>query len=235
MADAPAIFDHPLCVVDVESWHPGSKGERHRLIEVAAVVVDERGYPGATWASLCRPRDLPRGLRAIQGNTVPAAALYATTTPTESDAVQAFAEWHYAHGGLDLIAYNCPFDRGALGGALAEAQGWDRADVSPTWPLPWGPCLMQTAKKILGKQQSKELAAAQALPDPRQALAWMARRVGYAGSLDMHRALPDALIEAALLVALRRRELAASPAAAPPARSTSSAGAMGLRFSGATP
>ncbi len=208
---AVQLFPRPLCVVDVETWHPGGRGERHRLVEIGAVMVDVYGYPGAVHHRLCRPSDLPRSTTRLLGNSVPVAALWEREVPSEHEAAREFAEWHFARSSPELIAYNSPFDRAALGGALVEADGCGHAPITTTWPLPWGPCLMATAKRLLGRQQSKELAAAEAIPDPHRALEWVARRVRYAGELDMHRALPDALLEAALLVALRRRELAAAP------------------------
>lgn len=204
---APSIFPAPLCVVDTETWHPGGKGHRHRLVEVAAVVLDVRGYPGAVFAELCRPADLPRHVRQLQGNAVNAAELWAPAIRPEADVVRAFAEWHFNQGAPPLIAYNAPFDRSAICRALADADGFDPERIDKDWPLPWGECLMQFAKRILGCQSSKEAAAMEALPDPRAALAWMARQIRYTGPLDMHRGLPDALLEGALLVALRRREL----------------------------
>ncbi len=209
---AAQLFDRPLCVVDVETYHPGGRGERHRLVEIGAVMVDIHGYPGAVYQRLCRPTDLPRSVTRLLGNSVPVAALWESGVLSEHEAAREFAEWHFARSSPELIAYNSPFDRSALGGALIEADGCGSAPITTTWPLPWGPCLMQTAKRLLGRQRSKELAAAEALPNPHGALEWVARRVRYDGELDMHRALPDALLEAALLVALRRRELAAVPA-----------------------
>lgn len=204
------LFPRPLCVVDVETWHPGGTGERHRLIEIGAVLLDEHGYPVDHFQELCRPADLPRNQRSFLGNPIDPRSL--AQAPSERAVVSAFADWVTYAGHPRLYAYNVGFDRSAITKALMVAWNYKDDGDPPSWLAQrWGPCLMQTAKAIFGhKSLKKEEAAALALPDPDRALRWMADRLGIEGPLEMHRGLPDALLEAALLVALRRRELAAA-------------------------
>ena len=175
---------------------------------------------------LCRPAALPR--RARFHNAVDPRWLWQAGVPSEAVAVRAFAEWHFAVArGAPLFAYNVGFDRSALRRALrraepaaaaaaaepvAEDEGL-AAEPEPE-PFPWGPCLMKEAARLLGGRRgkiAKEVAARRVL-DVDAELERAAAEIGHRGPLTMHLGLPDALLEGALMIALRRRELEAGAA-----------------------
>jgi hypothetical protein len=215
-------------VTDVETWCPG-RGGRHHLVEIAAVVYDRRGHiarshltdeglsggsggdPPLIYQQLCRPEGLPRRVRLH--NAIDPGWLWQPGVPSERQTVIDFAEWHFGVArGAPLIAYNRGFDRSALRRALSVAQEW--ADPDEEEPFPWGPCLMQDAARLLGGRRGKmpkEVAAGKLLNIP-DTLARIAREIGHRGPLTMHLGLPDALLEGALMIALRQRELAAGAA-----------------------
>ena len=219
------LFETARVVTDVETWCPG-RGGRHHLVEIAAVVYDRcgriaRGFltdeglsggseadPPLVYQQLCRPDGLPRRVRLH--NAIDPRWLWQPGVPSEQQAVVDFAEWHFAVArGAPLIAYNRGFDRSALRKAMSVAQNW--ADVDDEDPFPWGPCLMREAARLLGGRRGKmpkEVAARQVLDVP-AVLAKAADEIGHSGPLTMHLGLPDALLEGALMVALRQRELTA--------------------------
>lgn len=218
-------------VTDVETWCPGA-GVRHHLVEIAAVVYDRcgriaRGFltdeglsggsdgdPPLIYQQLCRPKNLPRRVRLH--NAIKPVWLWQPGVPSEQRTVIDFAEWHFSVArGAPLIAYNSSFDRNALRKALCEAQRW--ADPDEEEPFPWGPCLMREAARLLGGKRGKmpkERAASMVLDVPKT-LADAARQIGHSGPLTMHLGLPDALLEGALMVALRERELSSAQSPAP--------------------
>ena len=221
------LFETARVVTDVETWCPG-RGGRHHLVEIAAVVYDRRGRiargfltddglsggtaadPPLVYQQLCRPAGLPRRVRLH--NAIDPRWLWQPGVPSEQQAVVDFAEWHFAVArGAPLIAYNRGFDRSALRKAMSAAQNWVDFDGEDE-PFPWGPCLMREAARLLGGRRGKmpkEVAARQVLDVP-AVLAQAAHEIGHRGPLTMHLGLPDALLEGALMVALRQRELTAS-------------------------
>ena len=221
------LFETARVVTDVETWCPG-RGGRHHLIEIAAVVYDRcgriaRGFlrddglsggrpgdPPLIYQQLCRPENLPRKVRLH--NAIDPRWLWQTGVPSEQKTVVEFAEWHYGVArGAPLIAYNRSFDRSALRRALSVAQSWADPDNEEE-PFPWGPCLMQDAARLLGGKRgkmAKEVAAGKLL-DISTTLKKAAREIGHRGPMTMHLGLPDALLEGALMIALRHRELAAA-------------------------
>ena len=227
------IFDEPRCVVDVETWMPRGGG-RHRLIEIAAMVVDVDGRPaiGTLDASgrsagngtplmyqrLCRPAELPSSPRQVRlHNAIQPRWLYSPQVAGEAIVVRDFVEWHYSMA-LDslLIAYNSSFDKAALAGAMKAA--------GMVADLQWGRCLMLSATETLmltrkdgrvrRKAPKSEIAAS--LFDVDLKLRELAGQVGWTGPLTMHLGLPDVLIEVAILIAIRRQQLATLRAAPKP-------------------
>ena len=212
------LLDRPLTVVDVETWMP-DYGGRHQLVEIAAVVVDVegkiarghlrrdgtsagRGNP-LVYHSLCRPADFPR--RCYLRNAVNPAWLWKSGVRSEAVVARDFAEWCFGVA-LDspLVAYNAGFDRSALHGALRLTSKEDE--------LIWGKCLMAEAcealmlktdgGKIRRKAPKSEVAAE--LFDVRTTMTLLAKMIGWTGPLTMHLGLPDALLEVAILVAVRK-------------------------------
>ena len=223
------LLEEPVCVVDVETWNPG--GGRHQLIEIAAMVVDIYGQPvrvylgrdGSSAGSgepvmyqrLCRPVDLPplNRWRSIRfHNALDPRWLYATGVTGEAYVVQDFAEWHFGCAlSAPLVAWNNSFDRAALRGAL-RLSGSDGQ-------LNWGRCLMLEATEVLKlsradgrirRKAPKEEIARQLFGGPlgvESQLKRTAHSVGWTGPLTMHLALPDVLLEFAIMVELQRRAL----------------------------
>lgn len=230
-AAAPLLFDTARVVTDVETWCPG-RGSRHHLIEIAAVVYDRcgriaRGHltddglsggsasdPPLIYQQLCRPDGIPRRVRLH--NAIDPTWLWRPGVPSERRTVIDFAEWHFGVArGAPLIAYNRGFDRSALRKALSVAQEWGDPDEEE--PFPWGPCLMKDAARLLGGRRgkmAKEVAAGKLL-DIKTTLDRAAQEIGHRGPLTMHLGLPDALLEGALMIALRQKELSSAQSPAP--------------------
>ena len=159
------------------------------------------------YQQLCRPSELPRR-RVRLFNAVDPRWLWRQGVPSEREAVVDFARWYTRVArGAPLIAYNSSFDRTVLRGALTTATGDDDGE-----PFPWGPCLMKDAARLLGGKRGKmpkEEAARQVL-DVDVVVKQAAREIGHRGPITMHLGLPDVLLEGALMVALRQRELSAA-------------------------
>lgn len=221
------LLEEPVTVVDVETWNPG--GGRHQLVEIAAVVVDIYGQPvrghlkgdgssadsGAPvmYQRLCRPVDLPpiKRWRSIRfHNALDPRWLYAKGVTGEVYVVQDFAEWHFGCAlSAPLVAWNNSFDRAALHGALRLSGADDQ--------LNWARCLMLEATEVLQltradgrirRKAPKEEIARQLFGDQLGAvLKRTAQRIDWTGPLTMHLALPDVLLELAIMVELKRRSL----------------------------
>ena len=217
---SPILFDAPRVITDVETWCPGRE-QRHHIIEIAAIVYDRCGRIARGWLNregfsagspadpplffhrLCRPRSLPRHVRFF--NAIDPDWLWHPDVRSEDRVVRDFVSWHgrCAHS-VPLIAFNSSFDRNVLRRSLDAAGHVYSGDE----PLPWGPCLMKEAARLLTGSRSrisKDSAARQVL-DGDGALKRAAAELGYRGPLTMHLGLPDALLEGALMVALRQRE-----------------------------
>ena len=218
------LLEQPVCVVDVETFSPGSG--RHELIDVAALLIDIDGRPvrghlnrdgrsagrGAPvmFQELCRPSSLPPSWRGVRlRNAVDPRLLYQSHIRDEATVARDFAEWHFGCAlNAPLIAWNNGFDRSALAGAL-KLSG-DDGD------LPWGRCLMLNATehlmlrrsdgRVRRKAPKDEVAQLLFGPDGyHKAMQYLAKQVQWSGPMDLHLALPDVLLEAAILIELHHR------------------------------
>jgi DNA polymerase III epsilon subunit-like protein len=128
------IWPLPITVVDSETsgWHSDPDT---RVVEIGAVIMDERGQLVAQFGSLLKPDVLlPKADGALQVNGITREQL--DVAPPPDQVLQAFRWWWHAHGCPYLAAYNNDFDRTSFDAIGAVT---DR----------WAPCVMREAARAI--------------------------------------------------------------------------------------
>lgn len=182
------LLRSPWLVLDTETT--GLPRERWtRPCEAAFVLLDEEGRTVSEWSSLIR---VPCPLAADPALRLTGISREEIEAAPEPDAVIAdFEAWRAKHGATTapLTSFNIGFDRPML---------------ERLWPDlgPWGACVMLIATKVMDR------AGALARWDSGEAkwakLEEAARFFSVSQEQGAHRALADARVAAAILVALAR-------------------------------
>lgn len=187
-----ALLRSPWLVIDTETT--GLPREPWtRPCEIAAVLLDVHGEPAAEWSSLVCVPCPPGASAALLLTGITREEISAAPPP---DAVgEAFSRWRAAHGAseVQITSFNT---------------GFDAPMMKRLWPEvgPWGPCIMLTATGVMGRAGALPLWDTGA---PKWAkLEEAARFFGITQDDGAHRAMADARVAAALLVALAKRRAA---------------------------
>lgn len=154
-----------------------------RVVEVAAVALDDRGREAGCFSSLVRAtaEECDLGREALAVNGIDPSWLHGA--PGLLDVTEALARWCAMHGGV-VTAFNVDFDRCMM----------ERTFYSLS--LTWGPCVMLRAMEVMGPAgalpPSPGRLAARGQrwkwPSLREAMAYF----GVEREGDAHRALSDA-------------------------------------------
>lgn len=174
----------PVVVLDTET--SGLPNEpRASVVEIGAISLSDNGEYLGAFSSLVKPLH-PLGewsKVAMEINCVPEKLL--GIAPSANDAWLAFVHWMGLFKPVkSVLAYNVAFDRAMM------IRSWPQAEY-----LPWGPCLMQAARKALGGKGHLKLVVA-------------AKELGIEVDGTAHRALADAKTAAKVWKALRVKEIA---------------------------
>lgn len=186
---ADLLFRSRIIVVDTET--SGFHQDWSRVVDLAAVVVEPDGTISERFESLICPdifdAEQAKGAIAIHGITPE----MVRGQPNTYMVARTFLGWVQTHGLRWATSFNTGFDGPHL----------DRMSIK----LSWASCIMEKA--------TKPMAAADALPLLRGGkpkwpkLSEAGDFFGIPEQGTAHRALPDALRAAGIMVAIRRREL----------------------------
>lgn len=186
------LFRAPLLVIDTETTGIYPKHPWARVIELAAVLLDEDGNEVAVFESLVKPDVLDeRANEALAINQITHEML--ADAPSTAEVVDTFQQWT-GGGSPWATSFNVAFDRG-----MVERMGVEE--------LRWASCVMLRASNIMGP--------AGALPRGKYGQDWKWPKLSEAVAFfdiqqppgAFHRALFDARCAAGIAVAIRRREL----------------------------
>jgi DNA polymerase III epsilon subunit-like protein len=109
-----------------------------RVVEVAAVALDDRGVEVGCFSALVRAswEDCERGSEALAVNGISPAML--ESAPRVEDVGVALAAWVALHGACEVTSFNVDFDR-----LMVER-------TFPGLSLSWGECVMLRAMGVMG-------------------------------------------------------------------------------------
>lgn len=179
----PDLFRSRFVVLDTETTGFAADPDS-RVVNLAGVIVEPDGTLGDTWSSLVRPDIFDpvksAGAIAVHGITPETVK----GQPNAYMARQSFQGWLDSNGIRWVTSYNVDFDR-----AFCERMGL---------ALKWAPCVLKRSREHL---RAEGLRRGAKLSD-------MVELLGVEAEAEAHRALPDALMAARVLVAIRRAEQA---------------------------
>lgn len=192
------VFQAPVLVIDTETTgfatFPWS-----RVVELAAVLLDEQGELAGTFAALVRPEihdNRSDGVCKIHGLTKEALK----DAPLAGDVAETFRLWKNEKCDLTVrcTSYNREFDQ-----PMVERMGLT--------DLNWGPCIMEMVTDHMGPLGLLKPADPKH-PKYRPGKKWLwpsldvaAKHFGVAFEGPAHRALTDAMVASQVLVACYRQ------------------------------
>jgi len=177
-------------VPDIETT--GRRTYNSQIVEVAAVVLDERFAEVERWGTLVNPGPEALALaqpKAMEVNGLTAEAL--RDAPSTKDAAAAFQALMARHPGATVHAFNNEFDSWFL--------------AREPWNLPlerWGECIMLAAMEVMEEANALGLRfnGKPKFPNLREAVAFFGL-----SSETTHRAIGDARAAADVMIEILRR------------------------------